>query len=911
MQLGATMPGPFTHVYTMRRVAAFLHEGANEDFVRDGDGNLLAAQHLDGHLVAQLGRQRCADVMADWPKFAALGAIGPDLFFFMQDYKQPFVPCDEIMLAMSILYYWDDQGRLDDPYDGLLTILAVVSDTWASILRLILKLKKIWDKFLDVWDATVGPILDAAGKVVDDLTGGLYTQLGDALSLLATDLLEIAAEEALTSVDIFSFFALGMREGFDEKAFLWSDMTHYRRTSQVPRRLADHARALLDSDDETERRHGEQLLAYALGWICHIGTDTIAHCFVNEQAGGPFRTHWQRHHLVENHIDTYNYERTGNGGLPPDDFIGSIPGYEALNKSALYFAVQIPQGIDDLPLDQQQGDLRRPLPEGDDRQSRQQRETLLDTDGALPMWLAETIVRVLIEVYARLEDEGGLPGLQDEPTPHPLNLRGEAFQTSLNTGTDLLGKWLDVLGLDHSDIALDELRQQVAPNHDPSYTVPEGFPLPWEVQTAYRFMLSWLKRSFQSTLDLDKPRRPTVFTPPASDYDFGPPDFSGVGGSDDPISDACSVLAALLDWLWKTLTKAAQLAYDTGKSIISAATWPAREAIYEGLLLPAWQVAANIRMVLTHLSYLMPQSEERYDNGELRKPSEIDLEVVTLGHTVNGAFTQALAACFDVLGNLDDDPALTSAGLRNPKSAEYPWLPVRERPAVDPERGVRPGTGTKVVEFRRPWGFPDRINEKQDAVAGNYLEASRTVAGPYPQEMVPTVLLSTDGPADNELRVVYQQAGCPADTDVYNERYIGHDPKTPGYSDSDGDDGGTGSGTNPLGDPVVFSAYLIGQIAHNPGFGANFNLDADRGYGYLCWDWQRDHDEKLTDPRGHPYPAPVVPPEGANAPDYQGSHQWSPGPPVPVGIGPDHQPPVQLHYPGRQCHEDGDGGGIG
>src|SRR5450759_2778792 len=142
------MPGPFTHIYTARRVADLLTDGVTDAFVRLQDGDLGPGQVLDPELVADLGPARCAEVMNNWPKFTALGAVGPDLFFFLQDYKQPFVPCDEVMLAMSLLYYLDDQGRLDDPYDGLLTILATVSSTWAGVLRLILKLKTAWDAFV-------------------------------------------------------------------------------------------------------------------------------------------------------------------------------------------------------------------------------------------------------------------------------------------------------------------------------------------------------------------------------------------------------------------------------------------------------------------------------------------------------------------------------------------------------------------------------------------------------------------------------------------------------------------------------------------------------------------------------------------------------------------------------------------
>jgi hypothetical protein len=315
-------------------------------------------------------------------------------------------------------------------------------------------------------------------------------------------------------------------------------------------------------------------------------------------------------------------------------------------------------------------------------------------------------------------------------------------------------------------------------------------------------------------------------------------------------------------------------------------------------------------MVLAHLGYLMPASEERYGDGEIRHPNEIDSELITLGHTVNGAFEQALAACFDVLGNLDDDPALLAGTVRNPKSADFPWLPVRRKPQLAKDGSVVGGTGIDVVEFRRPWGYPDRNNERDPAVAGNRIETPRTIGGPYPRDAMPDVLVSTNGPASNELRSIYERAGCPADTDLYNERYIGHEPQTPGY---DGVEGGEDAGgTNPLGDPVVFSSYLIGQIANNPHFDTSFNLDADRGYGYLCWDWVREDGlaSGLQDPRHHPYHAPVARPEGTADHDKAGnfdSQRWRPDPPTPAGQepAPEHQPPLQLHYHGRQCVETG------
>jgi hypothetical protein len=275
--------------------------------------------------------------------------------------------------------------------------------------------------------------------------------------------------------------------------------------------------------------------------------------------------------LIENHIDAWNYQCTGNGILPKDDFIGFQESYPSIADSALYFAVQIPQNIDQLTQEEKQGDLRKPLPEGTDIGTQQKREELLDVDGALPMWLAETVVKVLIEVYADPK-EGGSAELQPEgPIPHPRNLGGKKFQDQLNGDTSKIAKWLAILGVNNIEMALGDLRKLIAP--DPTMDVPEGFPLPWEVMTSYRFMLSWFKRQYLSTMDLDKPKPPTVFTPPASDFeDWGPPDMSGVSLGDDPLSDACEAILAVLDWVFKSLGKVAKLLYDIAKMTLSAGT---------------------------------------------------------------------------------------------------------------------------------------------------------------------------------------------------------------------------------------------------------------------------------------------------------------------------------------------------
>jgi hypothetical protein len=207
------------------------------------------------------------------------------------------------------------------------------------------------------------------------------------------------------------------------------------------------------------------------------------------------------------------------------------------------------------------------------------------------------------------------------------------------------------------------------------------------------------------------------------------------------------------------------------------------------------------------------------------------------------------------------------------------------------------GIGGDVDEYQRPWAFPERTNDPDPKKDGNYVETPLTTSGPYRTGTMPHELLENASAISNSARVLYEDSGCPADTDLYNEAFVLHQSAAFGA--------GNYQGTNPLGDPVVFSAYLIGQIANNPKFVSNFNLDADRGYGYLCWDWVRTAltpgGAHPTDGQLHVYPPPAIPPEGADG--------WARPSPAPVGPNL-YSPPVELQYPGRTCKENGGNGGV-
>ncbi|WP_405064958.1 hypothetical protein OG558_23720 [Kribbella sp. NBC_01510] len=245
------------------------------------------------------------------------------------------------------------------------------------------------------------------------------------------------------------------------------------------------------------------------------------------------------------------------------------------------------------------------------------------------------------------------------------------------------------------DRPFQEILDGIAP--PPPCDVPRGFPLPWEVRTAYRLMITLYKLNFNGSWELQKPRKPDfVIMPQASDFTnlLQPPDFSGVSG-DNPIEDACAVFIALVEWAIKELGAAIELAGDLIKMAVSPLTYPLRLGLYE-LAMMIWDVAMKTHNVMTHTGFLIPHSQQRYDDGELRLPNEIDLPLITLGGTIDGAFAQALADALDPFAHLDSQTGvIVSHFVRDDRMPYYPVLQYHAD-----------GSKPDDWEFRRPWAYP-------------------------------------------------------------------------------------------------------------------------------------------------------------------------------------------------------------
>ncbi len=846
------MPAHFTHIYTARRVADFLAAGN----VPDWTGPTAPGNPAFAGTIGTYGPQYCGTVMQRWEKFTAIGAIGPDLFYFSQDYASKVLgtvvpPSDNIMLALAVYYFYKTNEEQD--WEPMLLILDQVNSTLGALVRFLLELEKIWKDFLGVWASTIGPFVNAADSALDDLTGGVVSAFADGITQLKNAIVNIGELELLTFTDIFAAFDTCVSKGWDEQSFLWGDVLHYRRTTTIVTNLIAQAEALRATSND----NFEQMLAFALGWMTHVGLDTVGHSFVNEQCGGPFRNHPQRHHLIENHIDAWNYRHSAAGGTIPQDPWGATDTYPDLVNGVISYCVQMTSGN---PHGDQRPDT---LPDDPVAASKM----LKTVDGDMPLWMAEAIVEALKATYGDQtpkEDDSGR-----RPYTHPRVYQGDTFQQTIDAG--LLTQIVQLVTGHGLDQPFATLLNDIAPPS--TIGVPEGFPLPWQVQTFYRFMLTFYSLSYVSSWSLAKPRAPdVVIFPPSSDVTnlLSPPDFSGPS-SGDPVEDVCDALKSLFDWIEKEADAALKLAGDLIKMLASPGSYPIRLALYE-LAMLVWDIVSKTHEILAHLGFVVPHGELQYSDGELMLSNEIDESLVTLGRTVDDAFLQALGDAVDPFGNLDRTLPPPTHDIGGP-SYPYYQAALYDSANKTPQAGKTPPYSVDTRDYKRPWSYPEitplqaadgsepkppvyGINHTEQQVYQVNLDDEDTwaqrisppvVPGPFPKGSTPdAVFFRTNATANPRTRSAYELSSSPMETDRLNMANI--NPQT---ADS------------PLGDPIPFTAYLIGRVLNDRAYTTQFNLDSDRAFGYLTWDWARTIQPTTEEDLGFAFRPPQVWPQTA------------------------------------------------
>jgi hypothetical protein len=207
-----------------RRADRFAGHAA-EEFGKGGYRS-VASERVDpdwtGDDVTDLGA-----IMDENPNYAAIGGVGPDLFFFLPDFR--------------------DIGRIRTA-SLLITVLDFLEKIYETI-----------DPYIGKWEHFLGPISEDTAEEMSRLTGGLSETVGDISGELSGILTTLLEDFAVQQGGVLEKFSLGLDHGFDDKSFLWSDMLHYRATGQFGQKLWTNAR----------RQKDPELWAYALGYLTH------------------------------------------------------------------------------------------------------------------------------------------------------------------------------------------------------------------------------------------------------------------------------------------------------------------------------------------------------------------------------------------------------------------------------------------------------------------------------------------------------------------------------------------------------------------------------------------------------------------------------------------------------------------
>ncbi len=658
--------------------------------------------HLEaGHLAAE--RMRTGDIPADFPLSAAqasdlgeiahrwrnylsAGALGPDLFFLLPDYK-------------------GNAGSF------LLTVIDWALDTWETLD----------DEFVSKWEKWMGPVTTDLALIEANLSGGVLNEIGQGLNDLSASVTN-AFETLITRFgDLFGFLSCGVPQGFENTTFFWSDMFHYRRTYEFPWQLfkeASTARAAAQAaGDDGALNDAEARMAFAMGWMCHCGTDVVGHSFTNSKVGGPYRTHWQRHHIVENHMDSQNYDARHGGD----------PLYGTYGTSALHFRLAFVDagtpppdpmytGRDDQPA----YDYFTGFPAYDLSESAlgdQNRHQFFDLDtNDLPDHLKTALIETIGAVYAG---------------DHPLILTHEpAFTTDDGHG-------------------------------------PTGIPNETALSEMWQLVYRYLKMVSSDGFSPSLPPPP----PFINDHPFPtPPGSSSVG--DDPARGAdptdssfnlLDLLLAVLAWAEYLAEVAAWIATVLPGLIVDAATFPLRETLYWTFVVPAWNIYLLSRRMLVMEGFLMP------------RPEEVDRGLVTLGVAPGNPWPNLMADLADPtgyymgppLGAAFDEPSGRSApGSEWGADPAYPRAPVIGDPSLIDSLHLNPGPSLPCIpetasEWVAPWNYP--LHDLAGHTVG--WEAPLTHPGPWVQGDQ-TSLLLTHLPGSPAARADYESARTPAETEA-------------------------------------------------------------------------------------------------------------------------------------------------
>jgi Zinc dependent phospholipase C len=221
--------------------------------------HLLVADHAFSELgKAPKQTTRSLDpIVRHFPEMASLGAIGPDLFYYL------------------------GEGPI---------ITAAVAD----VLH-----------FLHQISSVIGEVGSLAQQAGMPNIGNRINQIGDTVNLAVgtaqSGLLAavVVLNEVITGSRLFN--PSEQQEEKPESDWNWGDILHDRISGVFANKLLNTA----------IQSKNYPLMAYSCGYMTHLATDFVGHPYVNTVVGGPARGWNMRHTLAEKFMDASVFHRRG------------------------------------------------------------------------------------------------------------------------------------------------------------------------------------------------------------------------------------------------------------------------------------------------------------------------------------------------------------------------------------------------------------------------------------------------------------------------------------------------------------------------------------------------------------------------------------------------------------------------
>lgn len=212
-------------------------------------------------------------------RYANLGAVGPDIFYAMADYGSDLQDLENFLV------------KVGGTFECITEVMSAVTTTIDNIVS----------------SATLG----VSNYITE--TSGLIS------GIISNEFIALMLDAGL---NFWPVFEPARQKDQPREGWFWADYLHYVRTGQFTKRLLYNA----------QLSKNPYLIAYSYGYLTHYVTDVVGHPYVNQVVQAPWRLYWQRHHLVENFIDAYVWDRwhspqTGNasGPEPPLDTVTAAP----------------------------------------------------------------------------------------------------------------------------------------------------------------------------------------------------------------------------------------------------------------------------------------------------------------------------------------------------------------------------------------------------------------------------------------------------------------------------------------------------------------------------------------------------------------------------------------------------------